>query len=73
MIVAKGSVINDAIYQKLESLKKEFEDNARVNGDPKLVLLGQVLLVSIVIMLLMVFLYLFRKDIYQDNRSVGLI
>ncbi|MDB5133421.1 MAG: hypothetical protein JWP37_24 [Mucilaginibacter sp.] len=73
VIVAKGSVINDVVYQKLESFKKAFEDNARVNGDRNLVLLGQFLLVSIVITLLMVFLYLFRRDIYEDNRLVSLI
>ena len=73
VIVAKGSVVNDAVYQKLESFKKAFEDNVRVNGDRRLVLLGQFLLVSIVITLLMVFLYLFRRDIYDDNRLVSLI
>jgi putative nucleotidyltransferase with HDIG domain len=73
LIVAKGTVINQDIYQKLESYKKAFEDNVRVTGNPRLVLLGQLLLVSIVITLLMVFLYLFRKDIYYDNRLVGLI
>jgi cyclic-di-AMP phosphodiesterase PgpH len=73
VIVAKGSVINDGVYQKLESFKKAFEDNARVNGDRRLVLLGQFLLVSVVICLLMVFLYLFRRDIYDDNRLVSLI
>ncbi len=73
LIVAKGSVINQETYQKLESFKTAFEDNVRVTGDPRLVLLGQVLLVSIVVTLLMVFLYLFRKDIYYDNRLVSLI
>ncbi|WDF57163.1 HD family phosphohydrolase [Mucilaginibacter sp. KACC 22063] len=73
VIVAKGSVINNDVYQKLESYKKAFEDNARVNGDRNLVLLGQFLLVSIIVILLIVFLYLFRKDIYHDNRLVGLI
>ncbi|MFB9841763.1 HD family phosphohydrolase [Mucilaginibacter ginsenosidivorans] len=73
VIVQKGSVVNDVVFQKLESYKKAFEDNARVNGDHRLVLVGQLLLVSIVITLLMVFLYLFRKDIYLDNRLVGLI
>ncbi|MCJ8209933.1 HDIG domain-containing protein [Mucilaginibacter sp. RS28] len=72
-IVVKGSIINNDVYQKLESYKKAFEDNARVNGDRRLVLLGQFLLVAIVITLLIVFLYLFRKDIYFDNRLVGLI
>jgi putative nucleotidyltransferase with HDIG domain len=72
-IIAKGSVVNDDAYQKLESYKKAFEDNARVNGNPRLVLGGQLLLVSIAIALLMIFLYLFRKDIYADNRLVSLI
>ncbi|MDN3548982.1 HD family phosphohydrolase [Mucilaginibacter aquaedulcis] len=73
VIVYKGSVINDDVYQKLESYKQAFEDNARTNGNRKLVLLGQFLLVAIAISLLMIFLYLFRKDIYADNRLVGLI
>jgi putative nucleotidyltransferase with HDIG domain len=72
-IVSKGSVISDDVYQKLQSFKKAFEDNARINGDRRLVLLGQFLLVGIAITLLMVFLYLFRKDIYEDNRLVSLI
>ena len=73
VIVGKGSVVSDEVYQKLESYKKAFEDNARINGDRRLVLLGQFLLVGIAITLLMVFLYLFRKDIYYDNRLVSLI
>jgi putative nucleotidyltransferase with HDIG domain len=72
-IIAKGSVVNDEAYQKLESYKKAFEDASRVNGNPKLVLSGQLLLVAIAISLLMIFLYLFRKDIYADNRLVSLI
>jgi putative nucleotidyltransferase with HDIG domain len=72
-IVSKGSVVNDEVYQKLASYKKAFEDNARINGNRTLVLLGQFLLVGIAITLLMIFLYLFRKDIYDDNRLVSLI
>jgi membrane-associated HD superfamily phosphohydrolase len=73
LIVAKGSVINQDIYQKLESYKKAFEDNVHVAGDKRMVLLGQFLLVFLIITLLIVFLFLFRKDIYNDNRLVGLI
>ena len=73
VIIAKGSVVSDEAYQKLQSYKKAFEDNARINGDRRLVLLGQFLLVGIAITLLIVFLYLFRKDIYADNRLVSLI
>ncbi len=73
LIIAKGSVINQDIYQKLESYKKAFEDNVQVTGDKRMVLLGQFLLVFLVVSLLVVFLFLFRKDIYHDNRLVGLI
>jgi putative nucleotidyltransferase with HDIG domain len=73
ILVSKGSVVNDDVYQKLESYKKAFEDNSRVNGDRRLVMLGQFLLVTTAITLLMVFLYLFRRDIYDDNRLVSLI
>jgi len=73
VIIAKGSVVSDEAFQKLQSYKKAFEDNARINGDRRLVLLGQFLLVGIAITLLIVFLYLFRKDIYADNRLVSLI
>ncbi|MGH7237372.1 MAG: HD family phosphohydrolase, partial [Candidatus Saccharimonadales bacterium] len=44
-----------------------------ITSNPRLVLLGQFLLVGIAIILLMVFLYLFRRDIYDDNRLVSLI
>jgi cyclic-di-AMP phosphodiesterase PgpH len=73
IIVSKGSVVSDEVFQKLQSFKKAFEDNARIHGDRRLVLIGQFLLVGIAITLLMVFLYLFRKDIYEDNRLVSLI
>jgi putative nucleotidyltransferase with HDIG domain len=73
ILVTKGAVVNDEVYQKLESYKKAFEDNSRVNGDRRLVMLGQFLLVSTSIVLLMIFLYLFRRDIYDDNRLVSLI
>lgn len=73
LIIAKGSVINQDVYQKLESYKKAFEDNAHVSGNKKMVLLGQFLLVFLITSLLITFLFLFRKDIYNDNRLVGLI
>lgn len=73
ILVTTGSVVNDEVYQKLISYKKAFEDSSRVNGDRRLVMLGQVILVAVAITLLMVFLYLFRRDIYDDNRLVSLI
>lgn len=73
LIIENGTTINEEVYQKLESLKIAYEENARVTGDRKLVLLGQFLIVGLIISLLMVFLYLFRKDIFEDNRQISLI
>jgi len=73
IIVENGNVVNENVYQKLESLKQSYEENAKMRGDRKQVFLGQFLAVGLVITLLMVFLYLFRKDIFQDNRKIALI
>ncbi|MBE7177869.1 MAG: HDIG domain-containing protein [Mucilaginibacter polytrichastri] len=72
-IVGKGSIVNQEIYQKLQSYKKAFEENARVSGDKTLIFGGQLILVAIMVVLLSVFLALFRPDIYKDNRLIGLI
>jgi len=73
LIVANGNTVTPEIYQKLESLRSAYEEDAGIVGDMKLVFAGQFLLVGIVIALLMTFLYLFRKDIFYDNRHLSLI
>ena len=73
LIVAKGTMVNSVIYQKLESLRTAYEEDAKVVGNRNLILFGQFLLVGLIIALLMVFLFLFRKDIYADNRQLALI
>lgn len=73
LIVAGGTLINEEIYQKLESLRIAYEDDTRAVGDRRLVLIGQFFMVGLVIALLMVFLFLFRKDIYRDNRQLSVI
>ena len=42
-------------------------------GDRKQIFIGQLLLAGLVLALLMVFLLLFRKDIFMDNRQMSLI
>jgi putative nucleotidyltransferase with HDIG domain len=73
LIVANGTIVNTNIYQKLQSLRSAYEEDAKVSGDSKLILLGQFLLSGLIITLLMIFLFLFRKDIYADNRQLALI
>ncbi|TKC06835.1 HDIG domain-containing protein [Pedobacter polaris] len=73
LIVAKGNFVDDEIYQKLVSFKDAYEAQSKTIGDNKLIYLGQILLVGFIITLLMVFLYLFRKDIFADNRQLSLL
>ena len=73
LIVTQGSNVSGEVYQKLESLRAAYEDDARVVGNSKLILFGQFLLVGLAITLLIVFLYLFRRDIFEDNRQLSLI
>jgi len=73
LIVANGSTVNNDIFQKLESLRKAYEEEARIGGNREVVVLGQFLVVGLVVALLMVFLYLFRLDIFSNNRLLSLI
>lgn len=73
LIVAKNDVIDDEIYQKLESYKATYDAQTKTIGSRTLVYLGQVVLVAFILSILMSFLYLFRRDIFSDNRQLSLI
>lgn len=73
LIVSNGSTISNDIYQKIESLKKAYEEEERISGDRRIVVFGQFLLVGAIIVLLIMFIYLFRKDVYDNNRMLSLI
>lgn len=73
LIVANETVIDEEVYQKLVSFRDTYDAQTKTVGDDKLVFFGQVLLVGFIVTLLMVFLFLFRKDIYADNRQLSLL
>ena len=73
LIVANGTTVNNEVFQKIESLRKAYEEEARIGGNRTLLLLGQFLVVALMVSLLFVFVYLFRKDIYHNNRLIFLI
>ncbi|MFC6102690.1 HD family phosphohydrolase [Olivibacter domesticus] len=73
LIIASGSMVNNEVFQKVESLRIAYEEEARIGGDRNVVVVGQFLIVGLVITLLMVFLYLFRIDVFSNNRLLSLI
>src|SRR5690606_32241625 len=73
LIVANGSMVNNEVFQKVESLRMAYEEEAKIGGDRNVVVIGQFLVVGLVVTLLMVFLYLFRIDVFSNNRLLSLI
>ena len=72
-IAEKDKIISNETNQKLESLRKIYEDEGKISGNQTYVTLGQFLIISLALSILMVFLFLFRKDIYYNNRLLSII
>lgn len=73
LIAEKDKIISNETYQKLESLRKVFEDEARISGNQNYVIIGQFVMISLCVALLMVFLYFFRPSIFNNNRLIFII
>ncbi|PRD56419.1 HD family phosphohydrolase [Sphingobacterium gobiense] len=73
LIAEKDKIISNETYQKLASLRKVFEDEARISGNRGYVMLGQFVVISMCVSLLMVFLYFFRSTIFESNRLLFII
>jgi putative nucleotidyltransferase with HDIG domain len=73
LIISRGRVVNSVDYQILLSLKENYENQY---GTPKSfysILIGQAILISISMLVLALFLRVYRKDIYADNKKILLI
>ncbi|MGO1245643.1 MAG: HD family phosphohydrolase [Sphingobacterium sp.] len=73
LIAEKDKTINNETYQKIESLRKVFEDEARISGNQSYVAFGQFIMISTCMALLMVFLFYFRSSIFENNRLIFII
>ncbi len=72
-IISQGELVTAEKYQVLESFRAEYQRQVGRGATIYLLYLGQFLLVSISIVVLMLFLYVFRKDVFADNRRILLI
>ncbi len=73
LIVAKGTVVNDAIYQKLLSLKMDYEEKVVEGSSLWIITFGQFLVVSVSVIIMILFTWIFRHDVYKDLRKSILI
>jgi hypothetical protein len=67
IIVRRGNIVNAEAYQKLESLRLETEKQYGDNYNTWAVSIGQTVVISMALMLLVLFLWLFRKEMVRDN------
>ncbi|MBN8703457.1 MAG: HDIG domain-containing protein [Bacteroidetes bacterium] len=72
-IVNKGDIVDAKKIQILESLKIEFEQQVGGQAGYLAVLLGQLVIVISSISILLIFLALFRKDIFEDNAKIAFL
>lgn len=72
-VISKGELITNEKNQILESLKMEYESQLGLSSSYTYILIGQILLITISITVLLFFLIFFRKDIYLDLNKLFLV
>ncbi len=72
-IISQGELVSQEKFQILESLREEHQKLTGRAAVRNLLYLGQFLLVSISMIVLVLFLYVFRRDVFDDNRRMLLV
>lgn len=72
-IVSKGEIIDSHKFQILQSLKAEYEGQSAGTTNYLYIFLGQIVIVSCCLAVLMCFLAFFRNDIFLDNSKITFI
>lgn len=73
VVLLKGEVVDDQKFQKLESLKNEMKMQNFSGSSKWMMYLGHFILVSLSLGMLITFLFLFRREIYDDNSRILLL
>ncbi len=73
LIVAQGEPVDQKTYQVLLSLKKEYEESLATGHSYNSIVLGQIILVTVTILMLVLFLYFLWPAVFDNNRKIILI
>jgi len=71
LIISKGEVVSKNTYNILQSMKSDFDSNT--GKSYVLIVIGQIILVSIPLTAFLLFLFYFRRDIFDENKNIILI
>ncbi|MCQ2255994.1 MAG: HDIG domain-containing protein [Bacteroidaceae bacterium] len=72
-IVSRGEIITPIIYQKLRSYEEERELRDEISKSVPSTIVGQILYVATMILLIVAYLFLFRRDYYEKPRLLFLL
>ncbi|MFL0352480.1 HD family phosphohydrolase [Xanthomarina sp. GH4-25] len=73
LIISKGEVVEGNKYQILKSLESEYESQVWTKSNYNWILFAYTLLVSLALLMLLLFLRKYRKDIFENNTKVTFI
>ena len=72
-IIAKGEVVEGQKYEKLNSLRDQFQSQVWSQSNYNWLVFGYTMLVSLVFVMLFLFLRKYRPEIYEHNTKVSFI
>ena len=72
-IISKGDIVGSEALSKLNSLKIEYESKVLSKKSYNLILLGKIIKISLLIIMLMLFIYQFRDKIYEDDNKTTFV
>ena len=73
LIISKGEVIEGEKLVILNSLKQEYEVNDKIFSDYYLILLAYSLLVILSLLMIVLFIRKFEKNIYENNNKIAFV
>tara|TARA_R110002051_G_scaffold319490_1_gene403626 strand:- start:128 stop:2167 length:2040 start_codon:yes stop_codon:yes gene_type:complete len=73
LIIAKGEVVEAENFKVLNSIKGEYESELWAANNYYFILFGYSVLVALVLMMMLLFLKKYRRDIYENNTKVTFI
>lgn len=72
-IIDRGEIVDEHICRVLDSLQRELTRRNKPSSELSSTVAGQVLFVSSLVILLTLYLFLFRKDYFQKPRSIMML
>jgi len=69
-IVSKGELVTPEKYKIIESLKKEYQNLLGTTQRYYMIILGQIMIVSLLLLVLFLFILNFREKIYANNKKL---